>query len=406
MQPHAPELEEAVIGACLIEQEALPLIADKLRPEMFYDDHHQLIFAALMAMYHAGKKIDILTVKEELARRGNLDAIGGPYAIVQLSSKVASSAHIEYHAQIIHQKYLAREMVVGFNKLLTCAMDETIDIDDTLIDAHNLLDRLEGESGHNAHIRDMETLMADTMEEAERRIAKSVNGVTGIPTGLTELDKKTGGLQDNDLIVIAARPSVGKTAFALHLARHAALAGNAVAVYSLEMQGERLGDRWLMAACNINPYRWRNGIPNPQEVAEARTTASGLAQLPIYVDDSSSVSMDHIRSSARLLKSRKQCDMIIIDYLQLCDMSTKQVNRNREQEVAQATRKAKLLAKELHIPVVLLSQLNRESENRPGGRPELAHLRESGAFLKKFVVECGYAKRSFLPILLGNINSP
>ena len=367
MQPHAPELEEAVIGACLIEQEALPLIADKLRPEMFYDDHHQLIFAALMAMYHAGKKIDILTVKEELARRGNLDAIGGPYAIVQLSSKVASSAHIEYHAQIIHQKYLAREMVVGFNKLLTCAMDETIDIDDTLIDAHNLLDRLEGESGHNAHIRDMETLMADTMEEAERRIAKSVNGVTGIPTGLTELDKKTGGLQDNDLIVIAARPSVGKTAFALHLARHAALAGNAVAVYSLEMQGERLGDRW------------RNGIPNPQEVAEARTTASGLAQLPIYVDDSSSVSMDHIRSSARLLKSRKQCDMIIIDYLQLCDMSTKQVNRNREQEVAQATRKAKLLAKELHIPVVLLSQLNRESENRPGGRPELAHLRESGA---------------------------
>ena len=379
MQPHAPELEEAVIGACLIEQEALPLIADKLRPEMFYDDHHQLIFAALMAMYHAGKKIDILTVKEELARRGNLDAIGGPYAIVQLSSKVASSAHIEYHAQIIHQKYLAREMVVGFNKLLICAMDETIDIDDTLIDAHNLLDRLEGESGHNAHIRDMETLMADTMEEAERRIAKSVNGVTGIPTGLTELDKKTGGLQDNDLIIIAARPSVGKTAFALHLARHAALAGNAVAVYSLEMHGERLGDRWLMAACNINPYRWRNGIPNPQEVAEARTTASGLAQLPIYVDDSSSVSMDHIRSSARLLKSRKQCDMIIIDYLQLCDMSTKQVNRNREQEVAQATRKAKLLAKELHIPVVLLSQLNRESENRPGGRPELAHLRESGA---------------------------
>ena len=134
-----------------------------------------------------------------------------------------------------------------------------------------------------------------------------------------------------------------------------------------------------MAACNINPYRWRNGIPNPQEIAEARTTASGLAQLPIYVDDSSSVSMDHIRSSARLLKSRKQCDMIIIDYLQLCDMTTKQLNRNREQEVAQATRKAKSLAKELHIPVVLLSQLNRESENRPGGRPELAHLRESGA---------------------------
>ncbi len=270
MQPHARELEEAVIGACLIEQEALPLIADKLRPEMFYDNHHQLIFAAFMAMYHADKKIDILTVKEELTRRGDAGCDRrGPYTIVQLSSKVVSSAHIEYHAQIIHQKYLAREAVVGFNKLLTCAMDETIDIDDTLIDAHNLLDRLEGESDHNAHIRDMETLMADTMEEAERRIAKSVNGVTGIPTGLTELDKKTGGLQDSDLIVIAARPSVGKTAFALHLARSAAMAGNTVAVYSLEMQGERLGDRWLMAASNINPYRWRNGIPTSQEMEEA-----------------------------------------------------------------------------------------------------------------------------------------
>ena len=378
MQPHAPELEEAVIGACLIEQEALPLIADKLRPEMFYDDHHQLIFAALMAMYHAGKKIDILTVKEELARRGNLDAIGGPYAIVQLSSKVASSAHIEYHAQIIHQKYLAREMVVGFNKLLTCAMDETIDIDDTLIDAHNLLDRLEGESGHNAHIRDMETLMADTMEEAEQRIAKSVNGITGIPTGLTDLNRMTSGLQNGELIAIAARPSVGKTAFALHLARQAAMQGHAVAVYSLEMQGERLADRWLLSASDINPYRWRTGIPNPHEVAEAHTTAAELARLPIHVDDSTSISMDHVRSSARLLKSKSACDLIIIDYLQLCDMNTGQKNRNREQEVAQATRKAKLLAKELNVPVVLLCQLNRESEGRPGGRPELFHLRESG----------------------------
>ena len=280
MQPHASELEEAIIGACLIEQEALPLVADKLRPEMFYDDHHQLIFAALIAMYQANKKIDILTVKEELTRRGVLEKIGGPYTIVQLSSRVASSAHIEYHAQIVHQKYLTREAVVGFNKLLTCAMDETIDIDDTLIDAHNLLDRLEGESGHHDHIRCMDTLMTDTLKEAELRIAKSVNGVTGIPTGLTELDQKTGGLQDSDLIVIAARPSVGKTAFALHLARSAAMAGNAVAVYSLEMQGERLADRWLAAASNINPYRWRNGIPTLQEMENAHTAASELSGSP------------------------------------------------------------------------------------------------------------------------------
>ena len=144
MNQQATELEEAIIGACLIEQEALPLVADKLRPEMFYDNRHQLIFACLTAMYQAGKKIDILTVKEELVHRGNLEEAGGAFAIAQLSSKVASSAHIEYHAQIVHQKYLAREAVLGFNKLLACAMDETMDIGDTLIDAHNLLDRLEG----------------------------------------------------------------------------------------------------------------------------------------------------------------------------------------------------------------------------------------------------------------------
>ena len=153
----------------------------------------------------------------------------------------------------------------------------------------------------------------------------------------------------------------------------------AVAVYSLEMQGERLADRWLLSAGDINPYRWRTGIPNPHEVAEAHTAAAALARLPIHVDDSTSISMDHVRSSARLLKSKDACDLVIIDYLQLCDMSTGQKNRNREQEVAQATRKAKLLAKELNVPVVLLCQLNRESEGRPGGRPELFHLRESGA---------------------------
>lgn len=379
VSPQAPEIEEAILGACLIEQEAMPAVAAKLRPEMFYMASHQLIYSALLTMHQSGTKIDILTVKEELAHRGKLEEVGGPYAIVQLSSKVASSAHIEYHMQIVHEKYLRREMILGLNKLLACALDETMDIADTLVDAHNLIDRLEGEFGHNDHMRDMDTLMTDTMAEAERRIAKSVNGVTGIPTGLTELDRMTAGLQSGELAIIAARPSVGKTAFALHLARHAAMQGNAVAVYSLEMQGERLADRWLLATGDINPYRWRTGIPNPHEIAEAHIAATDLARLPIHVDDSTSVSMDHVRSSARLLKSQKACDMIIIDYLQLCDMSTGQKNRNREQEVAQTTRKAKLLAKELNVPVVLLSQLNRESENRPGCRPELAHLRESGA---------------------------
>ena len=379
VSPQAPEIEEAIIGACLIEQGAIPLVADKLRPEMFYVLRHQVIYAAILAMYHAGIKIDILTVKEELSHRGKLEDAGGPFGITQLSSKVATSAHLEYHAQIVHEKYLRREMILGFNKLLACSLDETMDIDDSLVDAHNLLDRLEGEFGHNNHMRDMDELMTATMVEAEGRIANNKNGVTDLPTGLADLDRMTSGLQKGELVVVAARPGVGKTAFALHMARSAAMAGYAVAVYSLEMQGERLADRWLTAVSEISARHWRSGTVSQQELVEARTTAADLKRLPIHVDDSTSVNMEHIRSSARLLQSQHACDAIIIDYLQLCDMTTGQNNRNREQEVAQATRKAKLLAKELNVPVVLLSQLNRESENRPAGRPELAHLRESGA---------------------------
>ena len=183
VSPQAPEIEEAIIGACLIEQGAIPLVADKLRPEMFYVLRHQVIYAAILAMYHAGIKIDILTVKEELSHRRKLEEAGGPFGITQLSSKVATSAHIEYHAQIVHEKYLRREMILGFNKLLACSLDETMDIDDSLVDAHNLLDRLEGEFGHNNHMRDMDELMTATMVEAEGRIANNKNGVTGLPTG-------------------------------------------------------------------------------------------------------------------------------------------------------------------------------------------------------------------------------
>ena len=222
LQPQAPELEETILGACLIEKEGMALVDELLKPEMFYVTRHQLIYAALQAMFHAGTNIDILTATEELRKRGKLDDAGGPFYITQLSSRVASSAHLEYHARIVHQKYIRREMIVGFSKLLTLSGDETIDLTDTLVDAHNLLDRLEGACGHNRQLRDMDSLMQATLVEAEGRMRKNKDGVTGIPTGLTELDKMTGGWQNNDLITIAARPAVGKTAFALHLAKAAA----------------------------------------------------------------------------------------------------------------------------------------------------------------------------------------
>ena len=380
LPPHDSALEEVILGACLAETAAMPLVVDKLRPEMFYEEKHREIYSALQAMFRAGKAIDIITVKDELASRGKLDFVGGPFYITSLTMRVVSSAHLEEHALILMQKFLHRETILGLYRLLPHAADETIDIDDTIIELHHLLDYLEGQGSHANYLRDIDHLMQDTLEQMKARIVNNKNGVTGVPTGLTDLDALTAGWQPGDLNVIAARPSVGKTAFALHLAISAAASGTPVVVYSLEMQGERLGDR-LLCSCGpaIGANHLRTGQLNENEQQQAYDAARYLSGLPIYVDDSPIMGMDHIRVSARLLKIKGKCGCIIIDYLQLCDMKTDQKNRNREQEVAEASRKAKLLAKELNIPVILLCQLNRSCEGRGGHRPELSDLRESGA---------------------------
>lgn len=380
LNPQDAELEEAVLGACLVESEAISLVADKLRPEIFYNEQNRMIFAVIQAMFRAGKQIDILTVKNELASCGNLEKVGGPYTLVRLASRVASGAHLEYHACILREMYVRREVILGSYKLLAAASDESVDIADVLAGIHDLLDRLEGEMGTADHLRTMGQLMEDTLAQVEARVEGSRNGITGIPTGFTDLDKLTAGWQRGDLDVIAARPAAGKTAFALHLARAAATAGHSVVVFSLEMQGERLGDRWLVAAAeDVDASHLRRGQLGTSELRQVREASCQLSQLPIQVEDSPVISMDHVRSVARMLKSKGGCDMVIVDYLQLCDMKSDQNNRNREQEVAQATRKAKLMAKELDVPVLLLSQLNRMSEGRPDCRPLLSDLRESGA---------------------------
>lgn len=380
VNPQDAELEEVVISSCLVESKAITLVADILRPEAFYNDKNKEIYTALQSMYRNGQAIDIITVKEELARRGKLEFIGGPYTLVRISGRVASSAHLEFHARILKQKYVRRETILGFHKLLAQAADETFDIDDTLVDAHTLLDRLEHERGTAEHLRAMPQLMEDTVRQAEARVAANRNGVTGIPTGFTDLDRLTCGWQQGDLVVIAARPAIGKTAFALHLARAAASTGHHIVVYSLEMQGERLGDRWLLAATTgVDPDHLRSGQLTPSEQREIHEASRELSCLPIHIDDNPSMSMEYVRASAKLLQSKGKCHGLILDYLQLCDMKTGQNNRNREQEVAQASRKAKMLAKELNIPVILLSQLNRNVEGRPDSRPSLSDLRESGA---------------------------
>lgn len=373
------EIEEAVLGALLIEKKAFPLVAQTLRPEMFYHEKEQTLYAVLEEMYRNNQAIDILTVKEALQKRGKLEMMGGAYGIAQLSGRVASSAHIELHAELIKDRYLRRELIKGIASAAALAEDPTYDTEDVLNALHQLTDSVESECRWTQQLRPMDQLMEDTIAEAEQRIANSKNGVTGIPTGLDDLDRLTSGWQPGELNIIAARPSVGKTAIALHLARSAAAAGHHVVFYSIEMQGERLADRWIVSASGIPATAWKNGTVDADDLARARQAAGQLARLKMRVDDSSRMSMDYIRAGARTLRNKGLCDIVFIDYLQLAEMRSDTPNRNREQEVAQATRKAKLMAKELNCPVVLLSQLNRESEGRQYKKPALADLRESGS---------------------------
>lgn len=380
LNPHDDDLESVILGACLTETTAMVLVGDKLSPEMFYETKFGEIYSALLSMYHSGKAIDLVTVRAELASRGKLEAVGGAYELVRLAGRVASSAHLEYHALILRQMYIRREMIAGLHTLLASAADESVDLSDALADLHRLAGHLESGAVSNNCLRDMERLMQDTLEQMDKRVENNRNDITGIPTGLRELDRLTAGWQQGDLNIIAARPSVGKTAFALHLALAAGRAGKHVLVNSLEMQGERLGDRWLCAqAANVDAGHLKTGLLDAGERQQALEAARLLSALPVYVDDNPKMSMDHIRSSALLQKSKGRCDLLIIDYLQLCEMKSGQKNRNREQEVAEASRKAKLIAKELDIPVILLCQLNRECEMRADKRPALSDLRESGA---------------------------
>ena len=380
LNPHDDDLESVILGACLTETTAMVLVGDKLSPEMFYETKFGEIYSALLSMYHSGKAIDLVTVRAELASRGKLEAVGGAYELVRLAGRVAASALLEYHALILRQMYIRREMIAGLHTLLASAADESVDLSDALADLHRLAGHLESGAVSNNCLRDMERLMQDPLEQMDKRVENNRNGITGIPTGLRELDRLTAGWQQGDLNIIAARPSVGKTAFALHLALAAGRAGKHVLVNSLEMQGERLGDRWLCAqAANVDAGHLKTGLLDAGERQQALEAARLLSALPVYVDDNPKMSMDHIRSSALLQKSKGRCDLLIIDYQQLCEMKSGQKNRNREQEVAEASRKAKLIAKELDIPVILLCQLNRECEMRADKRPALSDLRESGA---------------------------
>ncbi len=380
LQPQALDLEEAVLGAMMLEKEAVNTAIEILRPQSFYKESHQKIFEAIHQLFESSQPIDILTITDKLKENGSLDAVGGPYYISQLTNRVASAANIEFHARIIAQKFIQRELIRISTEIINDAYDDTTDV-------FTLLDR--AESGlfgvTEGNIRKQYDSMSDLIRGAIKQIEQAKNqegNVVGIPSGFEALDKITSGWQPSDLIILAARPAMGKTAFALSLAKNAAIDfEKPVAIFSLEMSSLQLVTRLISSESELSSEKLRSGNLKDFELAQIHSKISGLAEAQIFIDDTPGISVFELRAKARRLKSQHDIQLLVVDYLQLMTAgSDGKSSGNREQEISTISRSLKSIAKELNIPVIALSQLSRAVETRGGDRrPQLSDLRESGS---------------------------
>ncbi len=380
IQPQALELEEAVIGALMIERDAYAQVSEILRPESFYDRRHQLIYSAITDLAINQSPVDILTVKDQLSKRGELEEVGGPFYIAQLSSRVASSAHIEYHARIIAQKYLARELITFTSHIQGKAFDETLDVDDLMQEAEGKLFEISQRNLKKDYTQ-INPVIAEAYQLIQKAAART-DGLSGLETGFTKLDSMTSGWQKSDLIVIAARPAMGKTAFVLSMAKNIAVNyREPVALFSLEMSNVQLVNRLITNVCEIPSEKIKSGQLAGYEWQQLDYKLKDLIDAPLYIDDTPSLSVFELRTKARRLVREHGVKIIIIDYLQLMNASGMAFG-SRQEEVSTISRSLKGLAKELNIPIIALSQLNRGVESREGiegKRPQLSDLRESGA---------------------------
>lgn len=384
LPPQALDLEKSVIGALMIEKDAFATVADLLRPESFYSDQHRHIFDAIRALSTNDAPIDILSVVEQLKSMGTLEQAGGVVYLSELTQRVASAAHLRYHAQIVAQKATARDLIGLACQIEEKGYDETQDVDELMQEAEAGV----FEISQRSQKRDVTHIFPVITEAFERMHKASQNegNISGIPSGFTELDKITSGWQKSDLVIIAARPAMGKTAFVLSMAKNIAVDFNIpVAIFSLEMSNVQLVNRLIMNVCEIEGGKIRNGRLTKAEWDKLENNISILQNAPIYVDDTPGLSVFELRSKARKLVKDKKIQLIIIDYLQLMNANGTNFG-SREQEVSIISRTLKGLAKELDIPVIALSQLSRAVEKRDssnsnvdGKKPLLSDLRESGA---------------------------
>lgn len=384
--PRAVEIEAAVLGALMLEKDAFSLVCDLLKPESFYEPKNQAIYTVIQSLGMSDEPIDMITVTNRLRQNGQLDSVGGPAYVASLTMNVVSAAHIEYHARIVAQKHLARELIAFASAVENSAFDEGNDIDDILNEAESKLFDLSQRNikGDVVQIDPLLNKAVELMEVAGKR----QSGISGLPTGFHNLDKLTSGWQNSDLIIIAARPAMGKTAFVLSMALNIAMHGDPVAVFSLEMSNQQLVNRLISNACEIPGDKIKSGQLTDTQWTQLLSRLATLQGLPFFVDDTSGLSMPELRTKARRLVREQGIKIIIIDYLQLMTAGVKL--GSREQEVSTISRQLKQLAKELNVPVIALSQLNRKLEDRGNKdkRPQLSDLRESGAIEQDADIVC------------------
>ncbi len=387
LAPRDTDIEAAVLGALMIEKDAYTTVCDLLKPESFYEPAHAKVYEAVQTLGASQRPIDMLTVTEQLRLNGTLDEVGGPAFVVQLTSNVTSAAHIEFHARIVAQKYLARELISFAARIENDAFDESIDVDDLLQEAEGRLFEISQRNVKKdvTQIDPVITAALDQIQAASNR----ASGLSGLQTGFYELDKVTSGWQNSDLIIIAARPAMGKTAFVLSMAKNMAVNYNIpIAIFSLEMSNLQLVNRLISNVCELPGDKIKSGQLSTLEWDQLMARIKHLNGAQLYIDDTASLSVFELRTKARRLVREHGIKLIIIDYLQLMNASGMKFG-SREQEVSMISRSLKQLAKELDIPIIALSQLSRQVENRSDNkRPQLSDLRESGAIEQDADIVC------------------
>ena len=377
--PQATDLEEAVLGAMMLEQNALTNVVDLLKPEVFYKESHQKIFAVIQDLFSGGQPVDILTVTEALKKKGELEIVGGAYSITMMTNRVASAANVEYHARIVLQKFLQRELIRISSEIIKESYEDTTDVFDILDKAEQQLFAV-SETNLRRNYDDMHSLVKEAVKQIEG--AKNQEGhISGIPSGFAELDRVTAGWQKSDLVILAARPGMGKTAFVLSMARNMAVDfKKPIAVFSLEMSGVQLVTRLIASEAELAADKLRRGQLEQYEWEQLNARLNTLTDAPLFIDDTPALSIFELRAKCRRLKAQHDVQLIIVDYLQLMSGGNDNNRGNREQEISNISRSMKSLAKELNVPVIAISQLSRAVETRGGSkRPVLSDLRESGA---------------------------